>query len=62
MTSKEFYSFSDLLEIFPFGKTKLRQLIKAGALPVIKVGKQYITSKEAIQRRTLENIGKEILF
>lgn len=50
MTSKEFYSFSDLLEIFPFGKTKLRQLIKAGALPVIKVGRQYITSKEAIQR------------
>ena len=54
MTSKEFYSFSDLLEIFPFGKTKLRH--------VIKVGKQYITSKEAIQRWTLENIGKEILF
>lgn len=56
------YSFSDLLEIFPFGKTKIRQLIDAGVLPVVKVGRQYVTSDEAIQRWVLENIGKEILF
>ena len=62
MTVQKLYSFSDLLDIFPFGKTKLRQLIKAGVLPVIKIGKQYITSDEAIQRWILDNIGKEILF
>lgn len=56
------YSLSDLLEIFPFGKTKIRQLIDAGVLPAIKVGRQYVTSDEAIQRWVLENIGKEILF
>lgn len=62
MKIQRLYSFTDLLEIFPFGKTKLRQLLKAGVLPVIKIGKQYITSDEAIQRWVLENTGKEILF
>lgn len=62
MTIQRLYSFSDLLTIFPFGKTKLRQLLKAGVLPVIKIGKQYVTSEEAIQRWVLENTGKEILF
>lgn len=59
---KNFYTFEDLLKIFPFGKTKLRQLLKAGALPVVKVGRQYITSQEAIDRWILENIGKEIQY
>lgn len=62
MEKQKLYSFPDLLDIFPFGKTKLRQLLKAGVLPVIKIGKQYITSDEAIQRWVLENTGKEILF
>ena len=59
MEKQTLYSFSD---IFPFGKTKLRQLLKAGVLPVIKIGRQYITSEEAIQQWVLEHIGKEILF
>ena len=50
MEKQTLYSFSDLLDIFPFGKTKLRQLLKAGVLPVIKIGRQYITSEEAIQQ------------
>ena len=54
--------YSDLLTIFPFGKTKLRQLLLAGVLPVVKVGRQYVTSDEAIQRWVLENAGKEILY
>ena len=62
MEKQTLYSFSDLLDIFPFGKTKLRQLHKAGVLPVIKIGRQYITSEEAIQQWVLEHIGKEILF
>lgn len=62
MKTQKLYSFADLLDIFPFGKTKLRQLVQAGVLPVVKVGRQYITSEEVIQRWVEENIGKEILF
>ncbi|MDO4471247.1 MAG: hypothetical protein Q4C84_15540 [Bacillota bacterium] len=29
------FSKSDLLEIFPFGRTKLQQLLNAGVLPVV---------------------------
>ena len=62
MVYSNLYSFSDLLTIFPFAKTKLRQLLLAGVLPVVKVGRQYVTSDEAIQRWVLENAGKEILY
>ena len=62
MVYSNLYSFSDLLTIFRFGKTKLRQLLLAGVLPVVKVGRQYVTSDEAIQRWVLENAGKEILY
>ncbi len=34
----------DLYEIFPFGKTKVLQLIKSGQLPLVKIGKDYITT------------------
>lgn len=56
------YTFDDLLHIFPFRKTKLRQLLNANALPVVKIGRHYITSDEAIQRWILENAGKEIFY
>ena len=62
MVYSNLYSFSDLLTIFQFGKTKLRQLLLAGVLPVVKVGRQYVTSDEAIQLWVLENAGKEILY
>ena len=32
----------DLLEIFPFGKSKLGQLLRSGVLPVVKVGRDYL--------------------
>ena len=53
---------ADLLEIFPFGRTKLQQLLTAGVLPVVKVGKSYLTSEAQIQRWLLENTGKEIFY
>lgn len=58
----EIYDFSDLLTIFPFGRTKLRQLLQAGVLPVVKIGRHYVTDEEAIRRWILENCGKEIFF
>lgn len=56
------YSKADLLEIFLFGRTKLQQLLTAGVLPVVKVGKAYLTSDAQIQRWLLENTGKEIFY
>lgn len=56
------YTTDDLLKMFPFGKTKLLKLCKAGALPVIKVGKEYISNPALIERWFKENEGKEILY
>ena len=56
------YGKKELLEIFPFGKTKLQQLLNARALPVIKVGRAYLSSPEMIGRWLMENTGKEILY
>lgn len=56
------YSKKDLLKIFPFGRTKLQQLLTAGVLPVVKVGKSYLTSEAQIQRWLFENTGKEIFY
>ena len=53
---------ADLLEIFPFRRTKLQLLLNAGVLPVVKVGKSYLTSEAQIQRWLLENTGKEIFY
>lgn len=60
-TQNRIYKFSDLLCIFPFGRTKLLRLCKDGTLPVIKVGKTYITNQELLDRWFIENEGHEIL-
>lgn len=57
-----FYSKEDLLKIFPFKRTKLQQLLNAGVLPVVKVGKTYITSDAMLNRWVEENIGKTIRY
>lgn len=53
---------SDLYEILPFQKTKIQQLIRSGGLPVVKVGKDYITTYSLIEKWIAENIGNEINF
>ena len=45
---------------FPFGRTKLLKLCKAGVLPVIKVGKDYISSPTLVEKWMIEHEGKEI--
>lgn len=60
--SLKIYSCDDLLTIFPFGKTKLRQLLKAGVLPVVKVGRDYLTSDHMIESWLTENAGREIFY
>jgi len=56
------YSKKDLLKIFPFKHTKMQQLLNAGVLPVVKVGRSYLTSDDLINRWLLENAGKTIFY
>lgn len=53
---------TDLYTILPFKKTKIQQLIRSGQLPVVKVGKDYITTYELINEWIKEHIGEEIYF
>lgn len=53
---------SDLYEIFPFHKTKMQQLIKSGELPMVKIGKDYITTFNIIEKWIEEHIGDEIFY
>lgn len=62
MEAMRFYTKEDLLQIFPFKRTKLQQLLNAGVLPVVKVGRTYITSDSMLQRWLEDNIGKKIYY
>lgn len=50
----------DLYDILPFGKTKIRQLIKSGELPLVKIGKDYITTFNILEEWIKNHIGEEI--
>jgi hypothetical protein len=52
----------DLLEVLPFGKTKLQKLLLSGELPVTKVGRTYITTDEQIVEWIKNNEGKTVDF
>lgn len=53
---------TDLYNIFPFNKTKMQQLIKSGELPLVKVGKDYITTYKLIEEWISQHIGEEIFY
>ena len=52
----------ELLNILPFKKTKLQKLLQSGVLPVVKVGRNYITTREQIDKWLEEHLGTEIIF
>lgn len=62
MDNVNILTLTDLEKIFPFGKTKLLVLCKDGLLPVVKVGRDYISSPELINRWMLEHEGKEVVY
>lgn len=53
---------ADLYNIFPFQKTKVQQLIKSGELPLVKVGKDYITTFKLIEEWIESHICEEIFY
>ena len=52
----------DLYQILPFGKTKIQQLIKSNQLPLVKIGKDYITTFSILEQWISDNIGTEIYY
>ena len=55
-------SQADLYDILPFGKTKIQQLIKSGQLPLMKIGKDYITTFNLLEKWIGEHLGEEIYY
>lgn len=55
-------SQTDLYTILPFGKTKIQQLIKSGELPLMKIGKDYITTFNILEKWISEHLGEEIYY
>ena len=52
----------DLLDIFPFGKSKLNQLLRSGVLPVVKVERDYLINEKELSRWFDKNKGKEVFY
>lgn len=55
-------SQQELYDVLPFGKTKVLQLIKSGELPLVKVGKDYITTFNLLEEWIKNHIGEEIYY
>jgi DNA binding domain, excisionase family len=56
------YSVEEISQMLGIGKTKTRELLQSKLLPVTKIGRDYFTSKTAIQEFLAKNIGKELYF
>ena len=57
--NQKILSQADLYDILPFGKTKIQQLIKSGQLPLMKIGKDYITTFNLLEKWISEHLGEE---
>lgn len=56
------YSVDEIAQMLGVGKTKTRELLQSRLLPVTKIGRDYFTSRTAIQDFLSRNIGKELYF
>lgn len=55
------YNFDDLLELLPYGRTRLQELLRAGVIPSVKIGRKYLSTPEMIDEWLRENSGKTVL-
>lgn len=62
MDDNEILDLHDLYEILPFGEQKIRKLIASQELPVVKVGRNYITTKRKLLEWIEQNIGEELYY
>ncbi len=56
------YSVEEISQMLGIGKTKTRELLQSRILPVTKIGRDYFTSKTAIQEFLTKNVGRELYF
>ena len=56
------YSVEEISSMLGVGKTKTREMLQSRLLPVTKIGRDYFTSKTAIQEFLSDNVGKELFF
>lgn len=60
MSEYKVFSMADLLAIFPFSRTKMFALLQTGTLPVVKVGRSYLTTQAVLDRWFEKNLGHTI--
>lgn len=53
---------TDLFEILPFKRTKILQLLRSGELPVVKIGKDYVTTYKLMEEWIEKHVGDEIYY
>lgn len=60
--NNEILGLQDLYNILPFGEQKIRKLIMVQELPVVKIGRDYITTKRKLLEWIEQNIGQELYY
>lgn len=58
----EILNQNDLLEILPFKRTKLFELLRSRELPTVKIGKDYLITRAALYKWIEDNLGQEIIY
>lgn len=52
----------ELMVMLPFGKTKFNKLLQAGELPLVKIGRDYITTEDIVEEWIKKHIGQELYY
>lgn len=61
-SKNEIIGLKDIYEILPFGKKKILKLIHSNELPVLKVGRTYITTKNKLIDWVESHLGEELYY
>ena len=52
----------ELMAMLPFGKTKFNKLLQAGEFPLVKIGRDYITTEDIVEEWIKKHIGQELYY
>ena len=52
----------ELMGMLPFGKTKFNKLLQSGELPLVKIGRDYITTEDIVEEWIKKHIGQELYY
>lgn len=54
------FNQKDLIEILPFGISKVREMLQNGTIPATKIGRDYIITEEKLVKWIDDNAGKVV--